>query len=668
MSAVRAWLTEVLRRPAAVRASAVLGLATALAEVFAPRRVPGASGWVAASVLAVGSGLVTMMLAFWPLGYAARLANPPAIGPAAGGRPRPLAAGLLLAAVGAGVLWVLWQQGPGGHPDRSGAALVLVEATLLVFGYWACRLLHRRVARGRHRIPRLLPYALAAGLLAVGIRTFASPDLLAPGTLAGLLGAPGGWAAYRTWRAMSAARVLAARAGADLVFALLLGADAVLLLVWLANLLRLPPAEVAVLRGALEWFDRLIDLPWWVWTVAYVLLAAASVLLVIRPRRLARALDRLPVRLRRAPVVPVLGSTRRVLEGVHFGLIVAVLVGLSAPAAVAPALRGQLKATYTVALARELDADGAAAAYEAIRQAFPPPNPAAGTGPRPVTPLVDIIDRIHRTDPPPPGSPDATPTERGIARRIGALQGDVVTRTEAPLGDAPVPPVDTGPPGDTGPPVDTGPAVAADVAAAGFDDPLRDATDLRGRLGTVQAQRQDAAGADARVERAADLAATALASLVPLADLGLLGANELVQIAKEYVQGLVEGSFVKTVFAAWIRRLPGAERPPDAAGLVVPNLPRLLLRSYAALFEQRGRVRVADPFTPDPVQARVRAEDPAAGIVDLTNETRYLDENGTGRCDGCPRPVRPGEERLPGRPGEPGEPRRPPELPRPHIR
>ena len=45
------------------------------------------------------------------------------------------------------------------------------------------------------------------------------------------------WASYRTWRAMNDVARLAVRAAADIALSLLLGADLVLFVVWLANLL-----------------------------------------------------------------------------------------------------------------------------------------------------------------------------------------------------------------------------------------------------------------------------------------------------------------------------------------------------------------------------------------------------------------------------------------------
>jgi hypothetical protein len=65
------------------------------------------------------------------------------------------------------------------------------------------------------------------------------------------------WGSFLLWRKMTGSRRLAVKAGADLVFALLLGAQAVLLLVWLANLLGMPRPEVLALRAVLGRAGRL---------------------------------------------------------------------------------------------------------------------------------------------------------------------------------------------------------------------------------------------------------------------------------------------------------------------------------------------------------------------------------------------------------------------------
>ena len=136
--------------------------------------------------------------------------------------------------------------------------------------------------------------------------------------------------------------------------------------VWLANLLGLSRPEVAALRGALERTGELADLPWWLWTGLYAVLATAAVAFAAWPARLRRAIA-LTTRLR---VVPVVDGVRRVLTGVHIGLLVVVLVAVAAPAAVLPALRDQLTARYTVAYQRQLEAQGEQAAYDEISRRF----------------------------------------------------------------------------------------------------------------------------------------------------------------------------------------------------------------------------------------------------------------------------------------------------------
>lgn len=90
-------------------------------------------------------------------------------------------------------------------------------------------------------------------LLAVATVTLAAQVLLTAQPGAGLLFPLGTWFSVQIWRAMQKPRrPLPVRAAADIVLSLLLGAELVLALVWLANLLDLTEPEVAFLRGALE--------------------------------------------------------------------------------------------------------------------------------------------------------------------------------------------------------------------------------------------------------------------------------------------------------------------------------------------------------------------------------------------------------------------------------
>src|SRR5207247_10151658 len=131
---------------------------------------------------------------------------------------------------------------------------------------------------------------------------------------------------------------VAVRAAGDIIVSLMLGSTLVLLLVWLANLLHMPPAEVRVLRGALGRAGALADLPWWLWAALYLVLAAASLAFAVWPGRLGRVTGWF-ARLR---VVPSVTVTSRVTSGVHIGLLVVVLIGLAGPTAAEPALRARL--------------------------------------------------------------------------------------------------------------------------------------------------------------------------------------------------------------------------------------------------------------------------------------------------------------------------------------
>jgi hypothetical protein len=623
-------LVETLSRPAAVtRISTVLASGLGVAVLLRVRHsVPGVIGWWAPLLgvtLLVGFVRASLTRILPVVGRVLRLRRGRLVG----------LAGLALA--GLALSWLAWQVGPGEPGAGGGLAAVLAAAILLVFGGWVCLLTHRRVRVAPQPVLRHLPDLLLAAFIGLDLNVLLSHDLLAAHAAAGLLLPVGGWAAVRTWRAMTGSRHLAVRAGADIVLSLLLGASLVLFLVWLANLLDLPRAEVVAVRGVLARIGSITDVPWWVWTVSYLLLAAASLVFAVRPSWLAAV----PARLSRVPLLRSVDIGRRVLSSLHIGLLVTVLIAAVAPTAVAARLHGRLAAKYTVALQRQLQAEGAQAAYEEIRRQFTPT-----TGPVPVTtlPLADIVRKIHTISPPPRGTDEATSVARDLATRVGRIQA-----TTLPL--------------DAAPPVLSAPQ--ATEAAARFEPPAPGTRELRDRLDQLDAQQRTADTAARQALRAAELAATAVASTIPKLD---LGEHEVVQIIKEYLQGLVEGSRLKDAFYAWTKRLAGAPKPPRADQAVVPDPPRLRLAALAALIERLGKVRLAGPLFPNPVEPPTATESAAGAAVDLANKARYLDEGGTGPCDGCPRPLRPGEEPGLG-PGEhEGPGGRPPEPPRIPIR
>jgi hypothetical protein len=471
---------------------------------------------------------------------------------------------------------------------------------------------------------------LVVVLTGLGLLVLFNRDLLATQPAAGLLFPVGAWFSVRTWHVMAGSRRLEVRAGADIALSLLLGTDLVLFVIWGANLFDLPEAEIAVLRGTLERVGATADLPWVLWVGLYVVLAGTSLACVLWPDRLT-AITQWSQRLR---VVPSIDMSRRVLSGVHIGLLVTVLIAVSAPASLEAALRGPLKAKYTVALQRELESRGEQAAYEEIDRQF-----TASTSPS-VQPLVAIVRKIHSVSSPPPGASDATSTERDDARRLGQIQATTLQLTTMHS-------------------VLSAQQTVTDLAR--FDPPIRNQGDLSYRLDRLDTQQQHADTANRQANQAAELATITVANTIQIPG---LGENEIVQIMREYLSGLVENSPLKETFAAWAEHLGGDTTPPRADTIVLPDPEQLKQSAFTALSQEKHRVQLADPSNTDQAQTLTQTESPMDAAVDLVNETRYLDEH-TGPCDGCPQPLRPGDEhdRGPGdHPEEPGQPVEPPEI------
>ena len=437
---------------------------------------------------------------------------------------------------------------------------------------------------------RGLQDSVAAATIGTALLTLARQDVLAAQPSAGLLFPIAAWVSFRAWRAMNDSGRLAVRTAADIAFSLLLGADLVLFVVWLANVLGLSRTEVSALRGALDQAGEAADLPWWLWTGLYAVLAGAAVAFAVWPERLRRAIE-LTTRLRMVPVADVI---RRVLSGVHIGLLVIVLVAVAVPAAVFPVLRNQIATRYTVAYQRQLEAAGEQAAYVAISRQF-----TTGTANRSV--LARIVEKVHDIDHPAHGDGHATPAEADIARRVGELQATILLAA------------------------DSGPGTATQQGAA-LAAPVSDAAELRTRVSQLDEEDKKEDASQRRAEQAGDLAAATVASLLSVPD---LGSNEVVQIVREYLSGLVEESPLKDVFAAWTERLAHARRPPDAQTLVIPDPLKLETEAAYTQFKEDEKDHFATLL---PSTAR---ESPVDAAVDLANQARYLSEGSAGPCAGC---------------------------------
>jgi hypothetical protein len=493
-------------------------------------------------------------------------------------------------------------------------AFVLPAALVLACGTWACVLAFRRTRAFRRRWQRAAPDVVAAATIGATLLLLADHPLLTALPAAGLLFPAAAWGAFLLWRKMNGSVRLAVRAGADLVFALLLGGVVVLLLVWLANLLGMPRAEVAVLRGVLDRVGAIADLPWWAWTGAWLLLAAASLAFIRWPGRLKAAAKRFE----RWQAVTVTEITERALTGLHVGLLTIVFVGLAAPPAVTSTLGRRLNAAYEVAFQRELAEQGEVAAYTAI---------ATQLAAQPRSPVLNrLVTRIHDISPP-EDRLGASTTETENAHRIGEAQAIALALAAAPSLDPT--------------------ARAAAAAAAGLTGQVTEPSDLAERAAGVQRQDNKEDDSAKRVEAAGDLAAKVVASLVAIPS---LSDNEVVQVVREYLAGLIEDSPLKDTFAAWIERLPGAKPPPDPAAEVVPvpeRLERAATAELSAEFTAAGDDDpVADPFATDPALSKAQAEDPLDGAVDIINQARYAQDQ-SGHCAECSVPGN-SDENLPG--------------------
>lgn len=69
-------------------------------------------------------------------------------------------------------------------------------------------------------------------------------------------------------------------------------------------------------------------------------------------------------------------------------------------------------------------------------------------------------------------------------------------------------------------------------------------------------------------------------------------------------------------------------------------------------------MQLADPLSTDQAQERTLREPPGDAAVDLANEARFLEED-NGPCEGCPQPLKPGDEPVEGPEVHPEEPHEP---------
>jgi MFS family permease len=485
-------------------------------------------------------------------------------------------------------------------------AFVLPAACVAACGAWACVLTARMVRRESALWRRLLkpvPHAAAIATTAASLLVLADRDLLTGQPAAGLLFPIAAWGSIVIWRAMGRSKRLMVKVGADIALSLALGAVLVLFFVWLANILDLPLHNVATLRDWLDSVGKSVDFPWWTWAGLYAVFIASDLAFLRWPGRLKETSEWFD----RLRLVKVADTSERVLTGLHIGLLTIVLVGLTVPAAVVPTLQHQLKTAYTVALQRDLEAEGELAAYAGIRKDFSQQQTH-------FIALADIVTEIHDDDTPPPEDHDATSAEDHLAYSLGELQMQALALKSASL--------------------------AAEIESAaqrqGFGEPVSGVSGLDDQAGKVQEQENQENQVSDRVDQTAELAAKLVASTISIPR---ISDNEVYEIVREYLSGLIEGSRLKDIFAAWTEHVPHAKRPPDARDTVVPDPAKLANAANDALNSAEDATGgIADPAS--------ESDDPVKAAVDMLSQAQSMEQNG-GSCTGCLPPVNqenPGDE------------------------
>jgi len=502
-----------------------------------------------------------------------------------------------VAAIPGAAIVVAWRTGPNAISDVALTALPVILVFLLAA--WAFARTQQRVRNSLRRRLRHLADLPAAILAGTGIMMLFDRSLLVRQPAAIVLFPLGVWASYWAWQALAGSRRLAISAVADLVFSLLLGTDLVLFLVWGANLLGLSEPQVAFLRDALQRAGSVADLPWWAWLGLLGLLAAANLAFALRPAQLKAAI-RWSDRLRLNPSAEI---GRRLLTGVHIGLLVIVLIGLSGPGS----LNSTVKSTYVLALQRELEATGENAAYMEISSAFTAPH---SMSPADQTILISLVSEISYLSGPAPGDTNAPSAEDDLAYRVGQLQAAAIDAADPPSVQS---------------------TLDSETETAGFGEPAADPGTLDKDLGELSTEEHEEDAAAEHVDHAADLATAAIAAAIQIPG---IGSSELVQVLQEYLSGLVEGSRLKDVFAAWAMHLVSSTPQVPADNLVIPDPKRLEAAVQAELAaEQTSKGLTTDESDPS------APSNPAEAAVYLADQSTQLTQGST-TCAQCgPQPA-----------------------------
>lgn len=479
---------------------------------------------------------------------------------------------LLWTPITTGLLW--W------WPDR-----FLAAALIAGFGAWAVLLARQRFGEAERRVVRAIPHLGGAAVATLACEQVFFGNLLSTTYVAPVLFGVAGWLSWCGWRAMRTDRRLTVRAAADIVWSVQLGLLLTLVLVWLATVLTLSPAQVSAIRAAQERTQTLTGVHWAYWLTAYVALALSSFLVLRWPQRFGET---------RLPLFGMLGIGKRTLAGINIALMVSLVFTITAVPVSEGVWKRQVEERYALEVRHVRHAAGEEAAYQQIHQYVTANRRAADQ-------LAPVVEAVHEAAPAEPGEP-VSESALGIARQLGRFQAATLDL------EGPAPENDTDLPGDP------------DVSQA-FDE-----------LAEVQ---QAKTQQEARAGRFADAAAAALAGTLDIPD---LGRSEVVHILRAYLGGLVEEGRARNLFYRWAR--DGGTAPPAVGRLVSVDLPAL----YAAGYEltRRAAVRAGVDvwaFTATyGLGLTLPGESPEmAEIVILARQNHHLSHS-SSPCPGCVHP------------------------------
>jgi uncharacterized membrane protein YgcG len=392
-------------------------------------------------------------------------------------------------------------------------ALAFTLPSAVVLGCGTCA-----VALGLLRPERWMGDVPLVATVAIGLAALIRPRLITADPAVGLLIPTAVWLAVQGWHLMSDSKYRVVRASADVATALLLGTILDLIVVWGANLAGLPALKVARTRHLLSAVAAGNSPSWWYSAIPLLLIAGAYLALARWNDRLAatgaragrsrviRWLQDLPgigqFRLRSG--VAAFNFSRRMMTFLHVGLLLASLVGLTAPGLLMRTLHGELQAPYAIAYHADLEARTEILAYRQLTREVAAASPGQRAEMR-----ADVEEIAS-------GPVDAWD--------LGQEQGAYLARSgQAPAGEDP----------------ESAPQQAASMTVAT-------------EAAEVQAEEEDSIEDADHADQAGSTAAAAIGTI-----LSIPNGNPATQVLQEYLGGLIEESPVADALARLVGRAAG---------------------------------------------------------------------------------------------------------------